>query len=77
MKSPLFTLNWKDALKAVIVAVITALVTGVYQLIQTGSELNMETLKPVLLTSVSAGLAYIIKNFFTNSDDKLLTSEKK
>lgn len=76
MKSALLTLNWKDALKGFILAIITALVTGVYQAIQTGTiAFTWVFWQPIVYTAVGAGLAYLIKNWLTNGDDKFLKSE--
>jgi hypothetical protein len=32
-------------------------------------------LKPIVLAAISAGLAYILKNWLTNSDDQFLKKE--
>ena len=65
-----------DWIKGLIVSFLTALLTGVYQILTT-SELSAETIKPVLIASIGAGIAYIVKNLSTNSDGKPLTSEPK
>lgn len=75
-KSGFLKLNASDLLKGLLVAVITALLTGLYALVQAGAEFNWITLNPVVLASVGAGLSYLIKNLFTNSDDQVLTAEK-
>jgi len=77
MESNFLNLNLKDLLKGAVVAVITALLTGLYELITAGGDLAWVNLQPVLLTSLAALISYLLKNLFTNSDDKMLTREKK
>ena len=77
MKSSFLKLNWKDFIKGLILAFITALITGFYELLQEGAfAFDWVTLKPVLMVSIAAALSYLIKNLLTNSEDKLLTAEK-
>ena len=77
MKSKLLRLNLNDAIKGIVLAVITVLVTGVYELLSTGVVFDWAHVKPLLLTGLAAALSYIIKNFLTNSNDQLLTKERK
>jgi hypothetical protein len=77
MKSKLFNLNVKDVIKAIILTFITALLTGIYQLLQTGTLLTWVSLKPVVISSIAAALGYIIKNVLTNSNDQFLKNESK
>jgi hypothetical protein len=69
-------LNWKDVLKGFILAVLSALTVGLYQAVELGTiEFTWIFWNPIVMTSIGAGLAYLIKNFFTNSEDKFLTKE--
>lgn len=77
MRSKFLRLNVRDTLKALFLVVITAIITGVYELIATGGVFDWTTIKPILLTSVAAALSYIIKNFLTNSKGEILTKELK
>lgn len=77
MRSSFLALNWRDILKGLILAFITALVTGVYQLLQTGALLNWVSFKPVLMVSIAAMLSYLIKNIFTNTQGEIFTPEPK
>jgi len=63
-------------LAGLVLAVITAVITTVYELLQTGTLFQKESLKQVGLVALGALLAYIIKNFFTNSKGEILTTEK-
>lgn len=75
MKSNFLTLNLKDAAKAILLAFITALITGLYQLIQVGLSLDWTNIKPVLIAALGAAISYLIKNFFTNSKDEILSKD--
>jgi hypothetical protein len=76
MKSTFLTLNTRDFLKGLILVVITAIVTGIYQLLQTGALFTWETLKPILITSATAALSYLIKNLLSNSEGQFMKTEK-
>ncbi len=73
MNSSLFTLNSKDWIKGLVVAVLTAVITVVYSTIQTGA-LVLDW-KAISIAGISAALAYITKNLLTNSNDEILTKE--
>lgn len=77
-KSKLFNLDVKDLLKGALMIVISSVIAGLYQLVNAGdlaALFEWATLKPILLTGLGAGLAYILKNFVTNSEDKVLKKE--
>lgn len=73
MNSSFFTLNTRDFVKGLFIAVITAVITVVYTTIQTGT-LTFDW-KVISTTALSAALAYIMKNLFTNSNDQLLKKD--
>jgi len=75
-RSKFLQLNLRDFLKGLVLAFITAIITGIYELLQTGAALDWVTLKPVLMVSIAAALSYLIKNLFTNTDGKILSAEK-
>ena len=68
-KSRLFKLDFNDLLKGVLVAFITALLTSLLQVLQSGGLPNMEALKVMGITSITAAVAYLVKNLLTNSKD--------
>lgn len=77
MKSGLFSIGTVDLLKGLIMAGIAAILTSLYQLIQTGIfPTTLSELKPVLLAGVGAMLAYILKNFFTNNKNQFAKKDK-
>lgn len=61
--SPLFTINWQDALKGFIVAAISAPLT----IITISLDAGTFTLdwKKIGIMALTAGLSYIVKNFLT------------
>ena len=75
MNSAFLTLNSKDFLKGLVVAVITAVITIVYTSVQAG-HLNFDW-KAIGVTALSSALAYIMKNLFTNNNDQLLKKDTK
>lgn len=77
MNSKLFTLDGKDLLKGLILAVITAILTGIYQIVQTNAALDWATFKPIATATVLAVISYLIKNLATNSNGQFLQAEAK
>jgi predicted exporter len=75
--SDLFKLNWADLGKAVLLAFITTFLGGVYAIIQTGAFPTLAELGAAAMAGLGAALAYLVKNFFTNSQNKLAAPEPK
>jgi hypothetical protein len=71
--SSFFSLNARDWFKGLVVAIITAVITLVYNTIQLGA-LSFDW-KAIGFAAISAALAYILKNFITNSNDEILKRE--
>jgi len=74
-----YSWNWLDGAKGLILSVITAGVTAVESgleavLNDTAVELNY---KKIVVTATIAGLAYMIKNFFTPAEIKTSAEPKK
>ncbi len=61
--SAFLSLNWLDLGKGLILAAITSVLTIVTQTLQAGS-LTFDW-KAIGITALTAGLAYLTKNFFT------------
>jgi hypothetical protein len=75
-RSNFLKLNTNDFLKGLLMVFITALITGLYEKFQSGIfNFDWETFKPVVMASVSAGFAYLLKNLFTNSQGEPLKTE--
>jgi hypothetical protein len=75
MKSAFLSLNTKDFLKGLVVSVLTSVLTIVYTSVQAGS-FTIDW-KAVGSAALAAALAYITKNYLTNSEDQLLKKEFK
>ena len=74
MSSTYLSLNKKDFIKGLIMAVLTAVISVVYTSIESGAlEFNV---KSIVISALSAALAYSMKNALTNSDDQFLKKEK-
>ena len=76
MMSNFLNLNWNDLGKGLLVAVITAVLTFAYEALQSGSLFAPGSLKTIGLTALTAAVAYLLKNLFTNSTGKILKTEK-
>lgn len=70
-RSTFLTLNWRDVLKSLLLAVISAIVAFVYNAIQSGVALDAEFLKKAGMVAVATILSYLLKNFFENSNGDL------
>jgi hypothetical protein len=74
MQSTFLNLNSSDFLKGLIMAVLSTVITVVYQTVEAGSLVfDWKAIGTMALTS---GLAYIMKNIFTNSTGSFLKREK-
>src|SRR5687768_760475 len=62
-----YTLNYRDLLRGLLIAVITATITSVYEAISQGGFETIEW-KETLAIAVTAGLSYLIKNYFTPTE---------
>lgn len=73
--STFLNLNSSDFLKGLIMAVLSSVITVVYQTVEAGSlTFDWKSIGTIALTSA---LAYIMKNLFTNSTGKLFATESK
>jgi hypothetical protein len=75
MNSTFLNLNSSDFIKGLIMAVLTTVITVIYQTVEAGSLVfDWKAIGTMALTSA---LAYIMKNLFTNSTGKLFAKEQK
>lgn len=70
-------LNFRDLAKGFLVAFLTVVVAGLSVTLDQGFLPTVAELKSLALTGLAAGGAYLLKNLFTNSQDKFLATEKK
>jgi hypothetical protein len=75
MQSTFLTLNNSDFLKGLIMAVLSTVITVVYQTVEAGSLVF--DWKAIGTMALTTALAYIMKNLFTNSTGKLFAKEQK
>jgi len=75
MKSKFFTLDWKDLSRGLLIAFLTAVLTGVINILDSGAIFTCETMKPVLIAGISAALSYLLKCLATNSQDQMFKRE--
>lgn len=75
MKSKFLRLNSRDFINGLIVVMFCTLITGLYQLIANGGVINWLTIKPVVIAAIGSGVAYLTKNFLTNSKGKFMMRE--
>jgi hypothetical protein len=76
MKSKFLTLGMRDIIRGAIVAVGTAAGTGLINVMNTGALPNEAQLKTIGISASCAGIAYLMKNLFTNSKDEIAKVEK-
>lgn len=77
MRSFFLSLNLRDFFKGLIVAVISSVLTWAYEAIQNDTLFTKEGLRAAGMVALASFVAYVIKNFFTNTDGEILTAEKK
>jgi hypothetical protein len=75
MKSKLFTLDWRDLINGLFIAFLTALLTGIIDILGDGAVFDWIHIKPVLIAGISAACAYLLKSLSTNSRNQLFTKE--
>ena len=62
-QSNFLSLNWKDILKGLLMAILTPVVLIIEQSLEAGSiTFNW---KQIGLAAIAGGFAYLVKNFFT------------
>jgi hypothetical protein len=76
-RSKFFNLNWTDLGKGLLIAFLTALLGGLLELLQAGTiPTTWVAFQPILEVSLSAAVAYLLKNLFTNSEGQIARGEK-
>ena len=77
MKSKFLALDWKDFSRGLLIAFLTAVLTGVINILDTGAVFTWVTIKPVLIAGISAALSYLLKCLATNSQDQMFKREPR
>lgn len=71
-------LNKHDFLKGLLVAVITAVLTTLLQIVESGGVmLSAESLQITAKIALTTAIGYLLKNMLTNSEGKPLSTEPK
>jgi hypothetical protein len=75
MKSKFLTIDTRDILHGIIMAFLTALLTGIIDILQKGAVIDWLSFKTVLIAGFSAALSYLLKCLLSNSQNQLFTRE--
>lgn len=77
IEAAFLSLGLKDLAKGFITAIITAVVTGIYTSLSATppSFPNLAELEHLGMAGLLAGIAYVMKNFLTNSAGEFLKKE--
>lgn len=75
MKSEFLRLGKSDLLRGLLVAAGSAALTTLYKIIEAGGSITLADVKLIALAGAGAGVSYLIKNYFTNSADKIAAPE--
>jgi hypothetical protein len=76
-RSKFMSLNQRDLLRGLIVAFGTAATTQLVAVLQAGSVPTVMQLKFAALSGIAAGMTYLVKNMFTNSNGQMVKGEGK
>jgi hypothetical protein len=77
MRSKFFSLNKRDFIKGLIVAVITGVLTFMVDGLKSGVPLDLAFLGQIGINALIALGSYLLKNLFTNSKGEILTPDSK
>ena len=74
--SPFGKLNLRNLINGLVVAFLTASLTGLVQILDSGVLPSLAELKSAGLAGVVASLAYLLKNLVTNSQGEMAKVEQ-
>lgn len=77
MKSKFLTLDWMDFSRGLLIAFLTAVITGIINILDTGAVFTWITMRHVLIAGISAALSYRLKCLATNSQDQMFKREPR
>lgn len=77
MNSKFLGLNWQDAAKGLLVAVLTAFLTALIPMLEAGTWPSKSQLLQAAIAGVTAAAAYLLKNVLTNSQGQIGKQEPK
>lgn len=70
-RSNFLSLNWRDFLKGLLLAILSSVITFVYQVVQAGTSFDGEFFRAAGVVAITTLLAYLSKNLFENSSGDL------
>ena len=73
--SKFLNLDVKDAINGFVVAFLSASLTGLITILDSGTLPDLAELKKAGIIGLTAGLSYLLKNILTNSNGELLKKE--
>lgn len=76
MNSPFLKLNFNDLIKGVIVAILSAFLTAILQILESNSLPTLEQLKSIGMVSLIAGASYLIKNLLSNTNGEVFVKDE-
>lgn len=76
MKSKFLSLNWHDVKKSIHVVLTTSVIPAILVVLDGGRFPTLGEWRTFALLLASSWCGYLLKNIFTNSEDKFLTEEK-
>lgn len=76
MKSTFLGINWTDLGNAALMIALVTVITGLLPTFDSGSFPTGAELVAAGKAGLTTGVAYILKNFLTNSQGKFLNTEK-
>jgi hypothetical protein len=75
--SDFLKVNGRDIIKSFLMAFIGSVVTALYTIVKEGKLPTGAEWKTILIIGAASALSYLVKNFFTNSNDEFLKKETK
>lgn len=75
--SSFLSLNLSDVGKGLLMAFLAAFLMTLYGVLSSGGFPTNEQWIDALRTAITAAMAYLLKNVFTNSEDQFLKKEQK
>lgn len=73
--SPLFKINTRDILRGALLAALVSIGNALVGVFQSGAFPSLIELQHTATIGLGCGFAYLVKNFITNSEDKILKPE--
>jgi hypothetical protein len=75
MKSRFLTIDYRDVLKGIFIAFVTAVLEGILKMLEAGAGFDWPTIKPVMIAGICAAISYLLKNYLSNSRGQMFTRE--